>query len=157
MAGSTPFVSAIMAAYNYEHYVGEALASALDPDYPAAPLQLIVIDDGPPDGPSQIARRYADESGGRIRYIRQDNLGLAAATTRGLREARGELITLLDADDVWVTARTRLLVEALARNPKAGLLYGDTEVIDEHGRTLAKSWLQHAAQVPFRRQVAAHL
>jgi SAM-dependent methyltransferase len=157
MAGSTPLVSAIMAAYNYERYVGEALESALDQDYPADRLELIVIDDGSTDGTAQIARRYADESGGRIRYIRQDNAGLAAATTRGLQEARGELITLLDADDVWVTSRTRLLVDALARNPKAGLVYGDTEVVDEHGCTLAKSWLQDAAQVPFRGQVAAHL
>ncbi len=146
-----------MAAYNYERYVAEALESALDQDYPADRLELIVVDDGSTDGTSQIARRYADESGGRIRYIRQDNAGLAAATTRGLLEARGELITLLDADDTWVTSRTRLLVDALARNPKAGLVYGDTEVVDEHGRTLAKSWLHDAAQVPFRGQVAAQL
>ena len=104
-----------------------------------------------------MARRYAAEHPERIRYIRQDNAGLAAATTRGLHEARGDLITLLDADDAWVTSRTRLLVDALGRNPRAGLVYGDMEVIDGDGRTLARSWLAEAAQTPFRGRVAAHL
>ena len=57
-------------------------------------------------------------------------------------EARGDLITLLDADDAWLTSRTRLLVSALARHPRAGLVYGDMEVIDGEGRTLAPSWFR---------------
>jgi len=157
MASDLPFVSGIVAAYNYERYLEEALESALAQDYPPDRLELIVVDDGSTDGTSDIARRYANDSGGRIRYIRQDNAGLAAATTRGLQEARGDLITLLDADDVWLTSRTRLLVAALARNPDAGLVYGDLEVIDAEGRTIATSWLQEASQTPFRGRVVAPL
>ena len=157
MSPSLPLVSGIMAAYNYERYVAEALDSALAQDYPEDRLELIVIDDGSTDGTSEIARGYAERFGGRIRYIRQDNAGLAAATTRGLQEARGELITLLDADDLWLASRTQLLVAALARNPNAGLVYGDMRVIDCDGRTIAESWLEEACQTPFRGLVAAHL
>ena len=157
MTSSLPLVSAVVTAYNYERYLGEALDSALAQDYPADRLEIIVVDDGSTDGTPDVARRYAAEHPGRIRYIRQDNSGLAAATTRGLQEARGELITLLDADDTWVTSRTRLLVDALERNPGAGLVYGDMEVIDGDGRTLARSWLTEAAQTPFRGRVVAHL
>jgi glycosyltransferase involved in cell wall biosynthesis/SAM-dependent methyltransferase len=157
MSESPPLVSAVVAAYNYERYLGEALDSALAQDYPADRLEIIVVDDGSTDDTPDIAQRYAREHPERIRYIRQDNAGLAGATTRGLNEARGELITLLDADDAWVTSRTRLLVDALRRNPNAGLAYGDMEVIDGDGRTLAPSWLTEAQQTPFRGRVAAHL
>jgi glycosyltransferase involved in cell wall biosynthesis/SAM-dependent methyltransferase len=157
MSTSFPLVSAVVTAYNYERYLPEALDSALAQDYPAELLEIIVVDDGSTDGTPDVARRYAAEHPERIRYIRQDNAGLAAATTRGLHEARGDLITLLDADDAWVTSRTLLLVDALGRNPRAGLVYGDMEVIDGDGRTLARSWLAEAAQTPFRGRVAAHL
>jgi len=157
MSDSLPLVSAVVAAYNYERYLAEALDSAMAQDYPADRLEIIVVDDGSTDRTPEVARRYAAAYPGRVRYIRQDNAGLAAATTRGLQEARGGLITLLDADDMWVTSRTRLLVDALERNPSAGLVYGDMEVIDGDGRTLAQSWLTQAQQLPFRGRVVAHL
>lgn len=157
VAASLPSVSVVMAAYNYGRYLTEAIESALAQDYPPDRLELIVVDDGSTDDTPEIGMRYAKGSEGRVRYIRQDNAGAAAATSRGLREARGDLIAPLDADDVWLASRTRLLVEALARNPRAGLVYGDMEVIDEHGRTVAASWLQEAAQTPYRGRVVRHL
>lgn len=152
-----PLVSGIVAAYNYERYLAEALDSALAQDYPADRLEIIVVDDGSTDATDEIAKRYAARFEGRISYVRQDNAGPAAATTRGLELARGDFITLLDADDVWLTSRTRLLVDALARNPRAGLVYGDMEVIDAEGRVIAPSWLQEARQVPFHGRVVANL
>ena len=157
MTTDLPRVSGIVAAYNYERYLAEALDSALAQDYPPDRLEIVVVDDGSTDGTGEIARRYAAVHPGRVRYFRQDNAGLAAATSRGLQEARGELITLLDADDMWVASRTRLLVDALGRNPEAGLAYGDMEVIDADGHILAPSWLYEAQQTPFRGRVAAHL
>lgn len=157
MSGALPSVSTVVTAYNYERYLAAALDSALAQDYPPELLEIVVIDDGSSDGTPEIATRYAAEHRERIRYLRQDNAGLAAATTRGLHESRGELITLLDADDMWVPSRTRLLAGALDRNPRAGLAYGDMEVIDADGRVLAPSWLHEAQQTPFRGRVAAHL
>lgn len=153
MPSRLPFVSGIVAAYNYGSYLAEALDSALAQDYPDDRLEVIVIDDGSTDDTPEIAQRYARESGGIVRYIRQENAGLAAATNRGLAEARGDLLTLLDADDVWVRSRTRLLVDALARNPKAGLVYGDMEVIDGEGRTIHPSWMAEVQQPAWRGRV----
>jgi glycosyltransferase involved in cell wall biosynthesis len=157
MSKQLPLVSAVVTAYNYERYLAEALDSALAQDYPADRLEIIVVDDGSTDGTPALAQRYANEHPGRVRYVRQPNAGLAVATTRGVEEARGDLITLLDADDAWLASRTHLLVSALARNPDAGLAYGDMEVIDGDGQTLAESWLEDAQQTPFRGRVAAHL
>ncbi len=157
MSDSLPLVSAIVAAYNYERYLPEALDSALAQDYPADRLEVIVIDDGSSDATPEIAQAYARRAAGRIRYVRQENAGLAAATSRGLVECRGDLITLLDADDVWLPSRTRLLVSALSRHPNAGLVYGDMEVIDGEGRALAPSWYREQGQTPFRGAVVNHL
>ncbi len=157
MSDSLPLVSAIVAAYNYERYLPEALDSALAQDYPADRLEVIVVDDGSTDGTPGIAQEYARRAGGQIRYVHQENAGLAAATSRGLAECRGDFITLLDADDAWLPSRTRLLVSALNRHPRAGLVYGDMEVIDGEGRTLAPSWYQEQGQTPFRGAVAHHL
>jgi Glycosyl transferase family 2 len=155
MSTSLPFVSTVVAAYNYERYLGAALDSALAQDYPSDRLEIIVVDDGSTDGTPEVAKRYASQQPGRVRYVRQENAGPAAATSCGLQEARGELIALLDADDVWVRSRTRLLVDALRRNPRAGLVYGDMEVIDADGATIAPSWLQEASQTPFHGRCTA--
>ena len=98
-----PLVSGIMAAYNYERYVAEALDSALAQDYPEDRLELIVVDDGSTDGTSEIARSYAERVGRTASATSaRTTPGSIAATVRGLQEARGDLITLLDADDVWL-------------------------------------------------------
>lgn len=136
---AVPLVTGIVAAYNYERYLARALDSALRQDYPPDRLEIVVVDDGSTDGTPEIARGFADRSGGRIRYVRQENGGLSSATTRGLEEARGELITLLDADDIWPDDRTRRLVDFLQERPEVGLAYGDMEIIDEDDRTLHAS------------------
>ncbi|MEX2196856.1 MAG: glycosyltransferase [Thermoleophilaceae bacterium] len=153
----SPRVSGVVAAYNYERYLGRALESALRQDYPADRLELVVVDDGSTDATPEIAQRYAAQSDGRIRYIRQDNGGLAAATTRGMEEARGELITFLDADDTWPEDRTRLLAEAFTRRPEVGLVYGDMEIVDEEDRTVHPSFFAQNRVTPARGRVLPRL
>jgi glycosyltransferase involved in cell wall biosynthesis/2-polyprenyl-3-methyl-5-hydroxy-6-metoxy-1,4-benzoquinol methylase len=151
-----PLVSAIVAAYNYEQYLPAALDSALAQDYPQDKLEIIVVDDGSTDATATIAQAYASRHQN-IRYVRQDNQGLAAATSRGLGECTGELITLLDADDVWPIDRTRTLATALNEHPGAGLVYGDMEVIDADGNTLERSWIAAENVQPHQGRVLAQL
>ena len=139
----SPLVSCIVAAYNYERYVGAALQSALAQDYPADALEVIVVDDGSTDRTPEVVAEAVAASGGRIRSVRQENGGLGAATTRGLREARGEYVTVLDADDLWPADRVRILVDFLETRPEVGLAYGDMELIDADGALLHPSDLRH--------------
>ena len=136
-----PLVSTIVAAYNYERYVAGALRSALAQDYPDDSLEIIVVDDGSTDGTPEVIAEIAAEAGGRIRSVRQENGGLASATTRGLEEARGELITVLDADDEWPADRVRLLVDFMLERPHVELAYGDMEVIGPNGEPIHGSYL----------------
>jgi Glycosyl transferase family 2 len=89
-----PTVSVIVTCYNYGRYVASALDSALAQAYPHK--EIIVVDDGSTDDAASVIARYA----GRVKVITQANAGSIAAYNRGFAESRGEIIVLLDADDV---------------------------------------------------------
>jgi Glycosyl transferase family 2 len=136
-----PSVSVLMPAYNAERFVAEAIESALEQDYPADKLELIVVDDGSTDSTAAIVARYVERHPGRVRLIRQPNAGNVAATNTALAAARGELLALLDSDDAWPRSKTRVQAALLAARPEVGLVYGDMRVIDADGRVLQDSWL----------------
>jgi glycosyltransferase involved in cell wall biosynthesis len=150
---AVPRVSCIVTAYNYGGYVAEAVESALAQDYPAHRLQIIVVDDGSTDDTPDVLARYAD----RVQVIRQDNAGVNAATTTGLQAATGQLLTFLDGDDAWPRDRVRLLVAALRRNPQAGIAYGDQEVVDAAGTTVADSLREYGGVPAYSGPAFGHL
>ena len=90
--------SVVTPCYNGARYIGETIESVLAQTYPR--WEMIVVDDGSTDGSGGVVAPYA-EADGRIRYVRQENAGSAAARNNGIRRARGQYIALLDADDVW--------------------------------------------------------
>jgi len=122
-----PLVSVIMIFLNEEKYIEEAIESVLRQDYPS--WELILVDDGSNDGSSAIAREYARSSGGRIVYCHHDeheNRGMGPSRNLGFLKARGEYMTFLDADDLWVEGALRTQVGLLESCPRAGMVYGPT-------------------------------
>ncbi len=91
----TSGISCIVPVFNGEKYLEEALDSILSQTYP--PLEIIIADDGSTDGTPGVVARYGD----RVRYLRQDNVGPAAARNLGLEAGQGEFVAFLDADDRW--------------------------------------------------------
>lgn len=138
-----PRVTCIIPAYNYGNYLAAAIDSVLAQDYPTGRLEVVVVDDGSTDDTPTVLADYED----RVRAIRQENGGVNAAVTTGMDAATGQLLTFLGADDLWPPDRTRLLVDALRAAPRAGIAYGDMEVIDVAGSTVAAS-MRTAAGLP---------
>ena len=145
-------VTVVIPAYNYAHYLAEAIDTALTQDY-AGGIEILVVDDGSTDDTPAVLAAYGD----RIRAIRRENGGLNAATSTGIDAATGELITFLDADDTWPRDRVRVLAEALAANPQAALAGGDMEIVDGEGRLLAPSFRAAHGIVPHSGRVFGRL
>src|SRR3954452_15283035 len=133
-----PLVSALVAAYDAEPFIAEALQSALDQDWPADKLEVIVVDDGSTDGTAAMVEAFDDP---RIRLIRQANAGACGAVNTALAAARGALVGLLDADDAWPAGKLRAQSAVLTARPEVGLVYGDMTVIDARGDVLDESFL----------------
>jgi len=106
-----PLVSVVMPAYNASAYAAEALASVRATRWPR--IEMLVVDDGSTDDTVAVVEREWPEA----RILRQANAGPAAARNRALREATGDYIAFLDADDLWPADKLRLQVDALARHP----------------------------------------
>ena len=132
MAGTAkPRVTALIDTYNQERFIAEAIESVLAQDFPADDMEVLVVDDGSTDGTQGIVRRYA----GRVRYVRQENSGQASALNTGFAEARGEIVALLDGDDIWLPQKIRRTVETFEQHPEAGLVYHPLEfVVTETGQ-----------------------
>jgi glycosyltransferase involved in cell wall biosynthesis len=109
-------ISVVIPCYNQGHYLDEAVTSATSP---AHRVEVIVVDDGSTDDTPQVVARHAA-----VRYVRQQNRGLAAARNRGLAECCGDLVIFLDADDRLLPGGIDAGVRALASNPACALAYG---------------------------------
>jgi glycosyltransferase involved in cell wall biosynthesis len=88
-------ISVVVPTYNGGEILIETLESALAQTH--ADREIIVVDDGSTDGTAERLGPYT----GRIRYVRQENAGVAAARNHGVSLSRGDYIALLDADDIW--------------------------------------------------------
>ncbi len=125
-ANAWPLVSVVIPCFNHGHFLGEAIESVRGQTH--GRVETIVVDDGSTDETAAVAARYPD-----VRYVRQENQGLAAARNTGLRHAGGEYLVFLDADD-------RLLPDALAAglacldaHPSAAFTWGHFRYVHGDG------------------------
>lgn len=95
-------ISVVIPLYNKRAEVGRALMSVVEQSM--APREIIVVDDGSTDGSRAIVEQIMSEHPeAGIRLITQENSGVSAARNRGIGEAQGDYVALLDADDAWLT------------------------------------------------------
>ena len=93
-----PKVSIIIPVYNTEKYLRECLDSVVNQTL--KDIEIICVDDGSTDGSLTILREYAEEDH-RFKVLIQDNSGSGPARTLGIREAHGDFLAFMDADDYY--------------------------------------------------------
>jgi hypothetical protein len=127
-------VSVVIPSYNHARFIAQAIRSVLDQDYPA--LELIVVDDGSTDNSPDIIQFAIGDDGGRpVRFVRQENAGAHAAIMHGLRMARGEILTILNSDDMYEASR---FTKIMATVPAQGdfIAFSKVRFIDDNGEPM---------------------
>ncbi|MFZ0257550.1 MAG: glycosyltransferase [Gammaproteobacteria bacterium] len=117
-------VTVLMASHNRHKYLGEAIDSALGQDYSST--EVLVVDDGSDHSTRHwLKRRVAADH--RLSVVFQDHSGVATARARGLDLARGDLVTILDSDDLLAPDAVSRIVDLFRRHPETALVYSHLE------------------------------
>lgn len=123
MTANGPLVSIGITSYNYAPYVAAAIDSALAQE---GPIEVIVVDDGSTDDSVERILAYGD----RVTLIRQENAGQAAAFNAAYAASRGEIICLLDADDLFRAGKAVAVRELAGRFPDAEWFFHRLSYVD---------------------------
>lgn len=121
-------VSIIMPAYNAAKYIGAAIESIVAQTY--SNWELLIVDDGSVDKTAAIVEQYQQQDE-RVRYTYQINARQGRARNNGLKQAKGQYIAFLDADDLWLPDKLQIQVAALLHEPDIDLVFSDAYIFDK--------------------------
>ncbi len=113
---SNPIVTVLIDTYNHERFIEQAVVSALEQDFPASAMEILVVDDGSTDRTPEIVQKFEP----RVRLIRKANGGQASALNVGIAQAQGSIVAFLDGDDWWTSDKLKEVVAAFEQNPGLG-------------------------------------
>ena len=120
-------VAVVVPTYQYGHFVGRAIDSALAQTSP--PAEVVVVDDGSTDDTADVVGRY----GPPVRLIVQANQGVAAARNTGVRASTSPLVAFLDADDAWEPGKLAAQVARWTGEPDLVLVHCGVREVDADG------------------------
>src|SRR6266404_409937 len=124
-------VSVIIPTYNSARFLIDAIDSVLAQTF--KDFEVIVIDDGSTDETESLMQKY----GSGVRYIRQENRGVALTRNHGIDESRGKYVAFLDADDVWLPHKLDRQVSALYSRSDFRACYSAFSVAGDNLRSIA--------------------
>ncbi len=123
-------VSVVIPAYNQSHYLGGAIQSVLNQTY--HDYEIIVVDDGSTDNCDEVVSEFGEN----VRYIWQENKGLAGARNTGIRAAKGEFLGFLDSDDEWRPEFLEQMMALVDQHPHAAVYFCCAQGMDVDGHDL---------------------
>lgn len=124
-------VSIIIASYNYEDYIKEAIESVLAQTY--TNWELVIIDDGSSDNSLSVIKDYAEKDS-RIKVFTHENninKGLIKTVELGISKATGDYIAFLESDDIWVKDYLDKKNKILQEHPSVGIIFNDVELFGD--------------------------
>ncbi|MEO0514098.1 MAG: glycosyltransferase [Planctomycetota bacterium] len=128
-----PLVSVIMANYNYGHMIEASIQSVLDQTY--SRFELIVVDDGSTDDSADRVQRFVTKDT-RVTLIRQANAGQGGAWNTAFSRCRGDILCLLDSDDLFEPGKLLAVVNTFEQAADVGMVQHPLQVIDTDNQPL---------------------
>lgn len=122
-----PLVSIVTPCYNSARFLEVCIRSVLAQDYPC--IEHIVQDSASTDGTREILQRYDR----RIDWVSEPDRGQAHGLDRALKRSRGDIILVLNADDMLLPHAASWAVENMAKYPEMAVIYGDLYIINVYG------------------------
>lgn len=132
-ASCRPAVSALIDNFNYARYLGAAIESVLAQSYPVR--EIVICDDGSTDDSCEVAERYRARHPS-VKLVRKENGGQASAFNAAFAASTGEIVCLLDSDDVWRPEKVARVVEAFSSSPESGWVRHKLGLADQALRPL---------------------
>lgn len=136
-------VSIVTPSYQQAPYLEATIRSVLDQQ--GVELEYIIVDGGSSDGSVEIIQKYQQRLAW---WISEKDRGQTDAINKGFARARGDVLAWLNSDDTYEPGALAQAVAYLQAHPEAGMVYGDANYIDEHGRVIGRF---PAAQTDYRR------
>jgi glycosyltransferase involved in cell wall biosynthesis len=127
-----PLVTIVIPCFNQAHFLGDAIESVLAQTH--SEIEVVVVDDGSRDNTVEVARRYPG-----VRYVREENQGLAAARNTGLAQVDADFVVFLDSDDRLMPEAIETGLRELEAEPDAMMAAGVWRLIGEDGQVLTSS------------------
>ncbi len=150
-AGIEGLVSVIIPTYNRGYIIDKAIDSVLSQTY--SPIELIVVDDGSNDNTKDIIKQYGDS----VRYIYQNNSGLAVARNTGLSAASGEFIAFQDSDDIWLPWKLTVQTAMMRKFPELALVWTDMIAVTPEGQIIQNKYIRSMYAVYKKISIDEHM
>lgn len=132
----TPKISVVIPSYNKVKYIQKTLDSIVNQSYKN--YEVIIQDGGSTDGTLEIIKKYASKYPNLINYESKKDGGQLNAINNGLKRATGEIVTFINADDVYTDGAFEAVVGHYIENPDAIWFAGKSVVINENDNEVAK-------------------
>jgi glycosyltransferase involved in cell wall biosynthesis len=128
-----PLVTIVTPSYNQAPFLEATIRSVLEQDY--TNIEYIIIDGGSTDGSLDIIKKYADRL---AFWSSEKDRGQTDAINKGFARATGEILAWINSDDTYEPGAVREAVMEMLAHPEMGLVYGDANFIDDHGRVIGR-------------------
>lgn len=136
-----PSISVVIPLYNHEKFITAALYSIINQTLP--PKEIIVIDDGSLDGSGALVEAVA-EARPKIIFWSHPNRGAHNTINAGIHRASGDLVAILNSDDVYEPTRLERAAKALLARPEADVLMTSLKFINDDGAEISNPWFDRA-------------
>lgn len=150
--GADPLVSVVIPVFNGAPFVAKAVASVRAQT--VTDVEILVVDDGSTDGTQAILAELHQMRG--VTWFQQDHGGPARSRNRGIVEAKGEFVALLDCDDIWLPDKLEVQLALMREHPDVGVVHTDYEVVDEDGAVLERVRARYSIEPLVRAFAGGH-